>query len=123
MAYVTGFRDIGIVGKLLDQLRSVGLVHVVATEAIRPDEWLSLVGSGNRLAFQVVTIPTLVPRILFLVVIEFQLSWSPRPVCDMTGIASPIQGSMPTPIFRFSRRLKAAVYPAMWFGSLGMSPA
>ena len=101
MADVTGFCDIGIVRKLLDQLRPVGLVHVVATETIRPDEWLPLMGIDNRLAFQVMTIPTLVSRIFLLVKLEFQLSRSPGPVCDMTGIASPIQGSMPAPFFRY----------------------
>ena len=100
MADVTGFCDIGIVRKLLDQLRPVGLVHIVATETIRSDEWLPLVGIGNRLSFQIMAIPTLVSRILLLVIIEFQLSRSPGLVCDMTGIASPIQGGMPTPIFR-----------------------
>jgi hypothetical protein len=101
MADVAGFRDIGNVCKLLDKLRPVGLVHVVATEAIRPDEWLPLVGIGDRLTFQVMTIPTLVSRIFLLMVLEFQLSRSPGPVCDMTGIASPIQGRVPTPIFGY----------------------
>ena len=101
MADVAGFLDIRGMYKLLDQLRPVGLVHVVATETIRPAERLPLVGIGKRLIFQVMTFHTLLSWIFLLVELEFQLSRSPGLVCDMTGIASPIQGGMPTPFFRY----------------------
>ena len=101
MADVAGFRGIGGMYKLLDQLRPVGLVHVVATETIRPAERLPPVGICKSLTFQVMTIPALLSRIFLLVVLEFQLSRSPGFVCDVAGIASSIQGGMPTSIFRY----------------------
>lgn len=99
MAGVAGFLGIGIMRKLLDQLRSVGLVDIVAIETIRPDKRLPLVGIDNRLGFQVVTCRTLLARIFLLMVLEFELSRSPGLVGDMTGIAPFIQSGMPTPIF------------------------
>jgi hypothetical protein len=101
MADVAGFSGIGGMYKHLNQLRSVGLVHIVATETIGPDQRLPLMSPGNRLTFQVMTSRTQLARIFLLVVLEFQLPRSPSPVCDMTGIASPVQGGMPAPFFRY----------------------
>ena len=99
MANVAGFLDIGSMYKPLYQLRSVGLVHVMATETIRPAERLPLVGIGKSLTFQVMTFHALLSWIFLLVELEFRLTRSSGLVCDMTGIASPVQGGMPTPFF------------------------
>ena len=101
MADVAGSFGIGGMYKHLDQLRSVGLVHIVATETIRPDQRLPLVGIDNRLTFQVMTFRTQLSRLFLLVELEFQLPRSPSLVGDMTGIASPVQGGMPAPFFRY----------------------
>ena len=101
MADVAGFLDVGSMCEPLSQLGSVRLVHIVATETIRPSERLPLVSFGESLTFQVMAFPALLLRILLLVELEFQFSRSPSLVCDMTGIASLVQGGMPAPIFRY----------------------
>ena len=101
MADVARVAGKGGMCKPLDQLRPVRLVHVVATEAIRPFQGLSMVGIDNRLSFHVMTFHTPRAWIFQLVELGFKRSRFPGLVYDVTGIAPSIQGCMPTPLFRY----------------------
>jgi len=86
VAGIASLPSIGSMRKLLDQLRSVGLVHVMATETISPVQRLPLVGFGNRLIFHVMTFHTPRSWIFYLVEFEFQRSRFPGLVYDVAGI-------------------------------------
>ena len=87
--------------KLLDQLGPVRLVHVVAAETIRPFQRLSLVGVDNGICFYVMTLYTPRSRIFQLVKLRFERSRFSGLVYGMAGIASGIQGGVPTPLLRY----------------------
>jgi len=101
MADVAGFLGKGGMCKLLDQIRPVGLVHVVATETIGPAQRLTMVGIDKLFVLQIMTFHTQLLLRFSLVELEFQLGRIPVLVHGVTGIATSIQGGMPTPLSRY----------------------
>jgi len=101
MADVAGFLDKGGMCKLLDQIRPVGLVHIMATKTIGPAQPLTMVGIDKRLILYVMTFHTQLLRRFSLVELEFRLCRIPILVHDVTGIAPGVQCGMPTPLCRY----------------------